>query len=68
MGDYSQRMAIKAAVDALKPDPRIAAAKEERARVLAIIAAEKEWGGGLEDVEERVKSGGPARHIEGWSK
>ncbi len=39
----------------------------ERKRCVAICEAEREWGGNIQDSQERIETGQPPRPIEGWN-
>ncbi len=39
----------------------------ERERCTEICAAEREWGGNVEDAQTRIEKGEPPRKIEGWN-
>lgn len=39
----------------------------ERLRCAEICAAEREWGGNVEDAQDRIENGIEPRQIEGWN-
>jgi hypothetical protein len=44
-----------------------AAILDERERCIKICAAEREWGGNVRDVQNRIENGSSERKIAGWN-